>query len=189
VNRDTIVQALTLLGRKVARSGIEAQLSIFGGTVMMLAYNLREGTKDVDAIYYPREELQPLIAEVASDLRLDPNWLNDHVQQFTPNDGGRANIPFEALAGIAGIAVLRPTARKMLAMKARAARLPRPGHGGDLHDLAFLIRHCGIRSIEEIEKTFTEFYGESLDPKQTLVAERALEIAYAPNHPKTQEPR
>ncbi|MBM3854552.1 MAG: hypothetical protein FJ399_15615, partial [Verrucomicrobia bacterium] len=103
---------------------------------MMLAYSLREGTKDVDAIYQPRELLRPLLAEVASELNLDPDWLNDQVRQFAPNDGGKADIPFEGLKGIAGISVFRPTARKMLAMKARAARLPRPGHGGDLHDLA-----------------------------------------------------
>jgi hypothetical protein len=155
---------------------------------MMLAYNLREGTKDVDAVFQPREQLQPLIAEVAHELKLDPDWLNDHVGQFAPNDGGKANIPFERLAGIPGIAVFRPTAKKMLAMKARAARLPRPGYGGDLHDLAFLIRRCRLKSIEDIDQIFNRFYGDSLDSRQRLVAVRALELAYAPNQPKTEKP-
>ena len=67
--------------------------------------------------------------------------------------------------------------------RARAARLPRPGHGGDLHDLAFLIRHTGTKSIVQIDEIFAQFYGDSLDNRQRLVAERALEIAYEPRHP------
>lgn len=129
-----------------------------------------------------------MIYAVAEELGLAPDWLNDHVRQFAPNDGGAANIAFEAFKDIAGVVVSRPTARKMLAMKARAARLPRPGHGGDLHDLAFLIRHCDIRSIEVIDGIFTQFYGDSLDPKQRMVAERALELAYASSQPTTEKP-
>jgi hypothetical protein len=188
MNKDAIIQALTLLGQKAAARGIEARISIFGGTVMMLAYNLREGTKDVDAVFQPREQLQPLIAEVAQEMNLDPDWLNDHVGQFAPNDGGKANVPFERLTGIPGISIFRPTAKKMLAMKAKAARLPRPGHGGDLHDLAFLIRYCGLKSIEEVDQVFNKFYGDSLDSKQRLVADRALELSHASDQPKTEKP-
>ena len=71
---------------------------------------------------------------------------------------------------------------EMLAMKAHAARLPRPGHGGDLHDLAFLIRHTGTKSIAQIDEIFEHFYGDALDDRQRLVAERALEIAYESRH-------
>ncbi|MGH7957258.1 MAG: hypothetical protein ACREH8_09615 [Opitutaceae bacterium] len=149
----------------------------------MLAYNLREGTKDVDATFRPREELQPLIAEVAAELKLAPDWLNDQVGQFAPNAGPATNIAFAELAGVPGIRWVRPTARKLLAMKARAARLPRPGHGGDLHDRVFLIRHTDTKSIDQIDAIFAHFYGESLDARQRLVAERALEIAHEPRHP------
>jgi len=103
----------------------------------LLAYRLREGTQAVDAVFRPRENLQPLIVEVAAELNLAPDWLNDNVSQFAPNAGPATNIAFEELVGLPGLRVSRPSARKMLAMKARAARLPRPGHGGDLHDLAF----------------------------------------------------
>ena len=183
MNKETVIKALSLLGRKAEARGIKPEISIYGGTVMMLAYNLREGTKDVDATFRPREELQPLIVEVAAELNLASDWLNDNVGQFAPNAGPATNIVFGELADLPGIRFSRPTARKMLAMKARAARLPRPGHGGDLHDLAFLIRHTGTKTIAQIDEIFAHFYGDSLDARQRLVAERALEIAYEPRHP------
>ena len=52
-----------------------------------------------------------------------------------------------------------------------------------LKSLAFLIRHTGTKSIVQIDEIFTQFYGDSLDDRQRLVAERALEIAYEPRHP------
>jgi hypothetical protein len=183
MDKETVIKALALLGRKAEARGIAPEIAIYGGTVMMLAYRLREGTQDVDATFQPREELQPLIAEVAIELNLATDWLNDNVGQFASNAGPATNIVFGELADVAGLRVVRPTARKMLAMKARAARLPRPGHGGDLHDLAFLIRHTGTKSIVQIDEVFAQFYGDSLDERQRLVAERALEIAYEPRHP------
>jgi hypothetical protein len=183
MDKQTVINALALLGRKAEARGIAPEIAIYGGTVMMLAYRLREGTQDVDAVFRPRENLQPLIAEVAAELNLAPDRLNDNVSQFAPNAGPATNIAFEELVGLPGLRVSRPSARKMLAMKARAARLPRPGHGGDLHDLAFLIRHTGTKSIVQIDEIFAQFYGDSRDDRQRLVAERALEIAYEPRHP------
>jgi hypothetical protein len=46
-----------------------------------------------------------------------------------------------------------------------------------------LIRHTGTKSIVQIDEVFAQFYGDSLDERQRLVAERALEIAYEPRHP------
>lgn len=183
MDKATVIKALTLLGQKAEAAGLQPGIAIYGGTVMMLAYNLREGTTDVDATFQPREALQPLVVAVAVELDLAPDWLNDNVGQFAPNSGPATNITFDELAEVPGIRFSRPTARKMLAMKARAARLPRPGHGGDLHDLAFLLRHTGTKTIAQIDETFARFYGEPLDDRQRLVAERALEIAYEPRHP------
>lgn len=183
MDKKTVIKALTLLGLKAEAAGLEPEIAIYGGTVMMLAYNVREGTQDVDAIFRPREELQSLIAQVGTELNLSPDWLNDNVGQFAPNAGPSSNIVFAELADLPAIHFSRPTARKMLAMKARAARLPRPGHGGDLHDLAFLIKHTRTKSVAQVEAIFEQFYGEPLDDRQRLVAERAMEIAHESGHP------
>ena len=41
------------------------EISIYGGTAMMLAYDSRNATKDIDAIFHPVEEGQGLIDQVA----------------------------------------------------------------------------------------------------------------------------
>ena len=76
---------------------------------------------------WPGYAATPLIRldALAAELNLAPDWLNDNVSQFAPNAGPATNIAFEELVGLPGLRVSRPSARKMLAMKARAARLPR----------------------------------------------------------------
>lgn len=127
MDKQTVINALALLGRKAEARGIAPEIAIYGGTVMMLAYRLREGTQDVDAVFRPRENLQPLIVEVAAELNLAPDWLNDNVSQFAPNAGPATNIAFEELVGLPGLRVSRPSARNESPGGATAATRPRRG--------------------------------------------------------------
>ena len=70
LNRKTILAALEHLNQCCLENEIMLEISIYGGTAMMLAYDSRSATRDVDAIFYPVEEGQRLIAQVAKDLDL-----------------------------------------------------------------------------------------------------------------------
>ena len=51
LTRAQIVRALTRLGKLCAAAAIKAEVAIYAGTMMMIAYDCRTATKDVEAIF------------------------------------------------------------------------------------------------------------------------------------------
>lgn len=174
-------EALTRLAMLAREREIDLQLTIYGGTVMMLAYNARPATKDIDAIFRPRDEVEPLVKQVAQELELNDDWLNDDVKMWVGENETEALIPFEEVAGIAGIPAKRPSAKYLLAMKARAARLPLPGQRGDYEDLVFLLRHTQTRTMEEVDKLVERYFLQDCLPEdKRTVVEAVLKDAFPP---------
>jgi len=157
LKRAQIVRALTRLGDLCTAAKLKAELAIYRGTVMMLAYDCREATKDVDAIFRPVAALEPLIQRVAREQDLPEDWMNSEVRTFVaPKD---AQVDFAQLR-IAGLAITRPPAEYLLAMKCLAARLPTPRSRGDTADILFLIRELGIKSVAEVDRIVADYYGD-----------------------------
>jgi hypothetical protein len=180
LDKQTALAAIKRLGELAREKQIELTLTIYGGTVMMLAYDARPGTKDIDGIFRPREEIIPLIRQVAGELNLDRDWLNDDVKVWVGENEQGSLIPFKELSELApGIFVRRPSAKYMLALKARAARLPLPGQQGDYDDLVYLLRHTRTTTIEAIDELIEKhFLGDCLSERNRLVVEAALKDAF-----------
>lgn len=155
LSRAKVIRALTRLGELCAVSQSKVEIAIYGGAVMMLAYDCRAATKDVDAIFHPAAVVEPLVVQVAQEFQLPDDWLNSGVKAFIAKREER-----EAFAElqIPGLVITRPSAKYLLAMKCMAGRLPTPFRVGDLADLKFLLRKLGIGSIEEVDAIVTEFY-------------------------------
>ena len=79
LTRARIIEALNLLGERALQEQVVLELCIYGGSAMMLAYNARDATRDIDAIVRPSEPGQRLAKAVAEELGLDESWLNDKV--------------------------------------------------------------------------------------------------------------
>jgi hypothetical protein len=157
LTRAQIVRALTRLGELCTGAAIKAEIAIYGGTVMMIAYNCRQATKDVDAIFHPVGAMEPLIRQVAAELELPTDWMNSGVKTFV---GQReARVGFRQLQ-IPGLVITRPSPEYLLAMKCLAARLPTPFRGGDREDIVFLLRKLRLRSIAEVDAIIGEYYGD-----------------------------
>src|SRR5688572_17998258 len=77
-----ILAALTRLSELAASEGVRLEMSLYGGALMLLAYDARDVTKDVNAIVHPPEIARRLVARVAAERELQDEWLNDHVKQF-----------------------------------------------------------------------------------------------------------
>lgn len=120
LTRVQIEDALQRLGILALQHGESVELLAVGGAVMMLAYDARPATHDVDAIV-----LQPaltrlvreLAAQVARELDWPVDWLNDGAKGFMMgvSDGG-------VIYAAPGIVVRRPLPAQMLAMKLSAWR-------------------------------------------------------------------
>ena len=87
LSRETIRKALTLLSDELAKSGVLGELNVVGGTAMVLAFNARSSTKDVDAIFEPSSAVRAAAVAVAENLALPFDWLNDSAKGFMSPQG------------------------------------------------------------------------------------------------------
>lgn len=165
LDRDTIVGLLTELGAALDESGERADLFLVGGAAMALAYNTRRATRDLDAVFEPKQIVYAAAKRVAERHGLAEDWLNDAVKGFLPGDDPNATLLFEK----PGIAVRVASPRYLFAMKAVAARIER-----DADDLEQLYRLAGFASIEEALGCVEEFYPPHLLTPKTEFLVREL---------------
>jgi hypothetical protein len=155
ISRQTILEALAALNCKLDQEGVVGEICIFGGTAMVLAFNARLSTKDVDAIFKPPDIIRRLAAELAESMDLSANWLNDGVKGFV---SGAPEYTSDGLPQLSHLRVIRPTADYLLAMKCMAARAPAYDTQGDREDITFLIDRAGLKTAEEVLAIVERFY-------------------------------
>src|SRR6058998_833345 len=80
LTREVILSALSRLSDRLREMNVVGEINIVGGTAMMLAFQVRQTTKDVDAIFAPVDAVREAARFVAGDLDLPIDWLNDAVK-------------------------------------------------------------------------------------------------------------
>lgn len=66
---------------KKKSKGFEIEIILIGGASILLNYNFRDVTSDVDAIYLETAELKEAIKEVSEKYGLNFDWLNGDVKK------------------------------------------------------------------------------------------------------------
>jgi hypothetical protein len=118
--------------KKLLATHLEIILGLVGGAVMVVEYNARENTHDIDAIILApaqRWKVLELVRIIAKEYGWPEDWLNDNAEQFI--DELRSHSLFIAL----GIEVHVPAAAQMLALKLSAWRSE-----VDFNDVTFLLK-------------------------------------------------
>ena len=128
---------------------------------MVLAFQARQATKDVDAIFAPTGAVRQAARLVADQLDLPQDWLNDAAKGFASEKG-----TFEPLTGFTfeNLRIQTPTAEYLLAMKVMAARVAIGDVRGDKEDITFLARLLGLKGSEEAMDIVEKYY----DPARIL---------------------
>ncbi len=72
LDREGIEEAFRRLGDRLAKRGVVADIYVFGGAAMALAYDSRRATRDVDALFKPHGIVLEEARAVAAELGL-PN--------------------------------------------------------------------------------------------------------------------
>jgi hypothetical protein len=70
LDRAAIEEALRRLGERLARRGAVADVYVFGGAAMALAYDARRATRDIDAVFQPHGIVVAEARAVADELGL-----------------------------------------------------------------------------------------------------------------------
>ena len=141
LDRASIEDAFRRLGDKLARRGVVADLYVFGGAAMALAYDARRSTRDIDAVLKPHGVVLEEAQAVAAELGLPSWWLNEQASVYVA-PGGDAAAPrvFEN----AGLRVAAASPEHLLAMKVLAARRR------DTEDIEFLIKRLELADTHAV---------------------------------------
>src|SRR6185436_10072231 len=84
LSADDIRQAFDALADEFSRRDERAQIVIAGGAALVLLFDARQTTKDVDA-YFVRPDasiIRTAVAAVADHLNLPEDWLNDGAKAY-----------------------------------------------------------------------------------------------------------
>jgi hypothetical protein len=98
LDRAAIEEAFRRLGDRLARRGVVADLYVFGGAAMALAYDARRSTRDIDAVFKPHGLVLDEARAVADELGLPQWWLNEQASAYVA-PGGDSNLVLEDAFG------------------------------------------------------------------------------------------
>jgi len=165
LTREAILRALSSLSEELGRHGITGELCLFGGTVMVLAFNARLSTKDVDAIFQPTQSIRDIACRIGEEQGLPADWLNDGVKGYVSSrhETTPGNLP-----QFPHLRLTMPVPEYLLAMKCMAARLGgTTGEPSDLPDIVFLIRHLRLQSAPAVLDLVGQYYPANSIPVKT----------------------
>jgi len=157
LDREDILDGLRALIAELRASNQIAGIRIVGGAALALRYFDRGTTQDLDSLHIDPgsdAEVAAAATRVAQARGWDPGWLNFDVEKADALPTfGRRTVEWETIYDQDGIVIQLAAKEAMLAMKLRANR---PGR--DTNDIRQLLRLCEIRSVDEAEEMYEDFY-------------------------------
>ena len=152
LNREQILRALIRLAAVLESRGVQGELYLVGGAAIALAYDARRATRDVDAVFAPKQAVYEAAQVVAEELNLPENWLNDAVKLYLRGEDPEPLQPLD----LPGLRVLVASPRYLLALKLLASRRE------DEQDIRTLLNLLQIQSVDEALEVLYQSQGQSL---------------------------
>ena len=141
LNRDEIESAIAELADQLNARNVKAKIYLVGGAVMVLAFDARFTTGDLDGAIQPTDDVLAVAAEIGERRGLGADWLNNSASQFMP---AFKEPNWQPILKSGNVEIVAADERSMLAMKMRAGRGSR-----DRPDINFLVKRCGVTSVAE----------------------------------------
>jgi hypothetical protein len=166
-----VEQALEELGRRARAEGKIIEIAIYGGSALMLTFDWRVATRDVDAVFEAdKQTIRRLARDMAEDHGWDPEWLNDGVKGFlSASDAApEAKRLFRTYPSedAPGLRVMIASPAYLFAMKCRAMRLGGVAENADVEDIRSLAREIGVTNAQQALDLVSAFYpAQVLEPK------------------------
>ena len=118
LSKEDILTSLQKLGGLLKSQNMEGEILLTGGAAMCLVHSARDMTKDIDALYEPKELINQFVTQIAEDESLPADWLNDSVKGFVVE-----NAPAEDFMTFDGLKITVVSPEYLLAMKLMSSRI------------------------------------------------------------------
>jgi hypothetical protein len=164
-DRAVLLQAFQELGQRAFDEGKTIEIAIYGGSALMLTYDWRLATKDVDAVFEAdRQTVRRLAADIAEAHGWSSDWLNDGVKGFLSARDSEAKsllgtYPSDAAPGLR-VMVANPA--YLFAMKCRAMRIGGMEASADVDDIRQLAAELGVTTAQAALDLLARFYPAQL---------------------------
>ncbi len=167
LSREALLDAFGDLGRLAWEAGKTIEIAVYGGSALMLSYDWRLATRDVDGVFEAdRSTVRVLAAAIARERGWPEDWLNDGVKGFlSARDADEEVRLFYGefpSSDLPGLRVFVPRPEYLFAMKCRAMRLGGVGENGDVDDIRNLAREIGVTEAQEAVALVASFYPQAL---------------------------
>ena len=162
MDRQEIIAALTSLAAELDDRGIRGEMYVVGGAAIALAFDERRSTRDIDAVFEPKNVVYEAASVIADRLDLPVGWLNDAVKGFLEGEDPTA----AEVLDLPGLRVLAASPETLLALKVLAHRV-----GEDEDDVRLLASRLGLRSADQVLAVAERTYGDRLGPAARFFVE------------------
>lgn len=166
MDRIEIMAALTDLAAELQRRDVSADMYVVGGAAIALAFDERRSTRDIDAVFEPKNVVYEAAGVVAEQRGLPAGWLNDAVKGFLAGDDPAATPVLD----LPGLRCLAASPQTLLALKVLAHRV-----GEDEDDLRLLAGELGLERADQVLAVAEETFGDRLDPAARFFVEQVFD--------------
>ncbi len=171
LSRRQIEDAFKKLDDRLRRLEVVADVHVIGGAAMVLEFNARPATRDVDAIWHPHGAVHDAAVAVARETGLPDYWLNEQASSYIPRDPEWGTSP---VIDLPNLRVFTSAPTMALAMKARAAR------DADRGDIERLVDHLALETPAEVFAVVDRFFpGEPVGDRSRAVVADIFELRQA----------
>lgn len=171
-DRTTLEEAFERLGRKAIEAEKIVEISVYGGSALVLTTSYRISTQDVDAVFEKdRAFINRAAEQIATEFGWPTDWLNDGVKGFLSNRDADTDAktlfrtyPSEARSGLR-VFVASPA--YLFAMKCLAMRAGGIGQNEDVQDIKQLGDILGVSSAGDAFAIVSRYYPSGRLPPKT----------------------
>lgn len=158
-NLDDILKELGKEFRKLTKSKAKAELILIGGASILINYNFREMTIDIDAVINASSAMKDAINNVGDKFNLPHGWLNSDFMKTSSYSSKliEYSIYYRTFSNV--LTVRTVSAEYLIAMKLKSAR----EYKNDLSDIVGILNEHEENgspiSLQRVEDAVINLYG------------------------------
>lgn len=176
LDKDDMMKYFKQIDQALKEQNQHGEIIISGGASMCLVHEARQSTKDIDALYEPKNLINEISQQIADKNNLNSDWINDGVKGFLHPD-----MKSEVILKFDNLTVSSVSAEALLAMKLTALR----ARTQDLNDAKFLIKKLNITDENQLLKILEE---NTYKDKLTVITQyKALDVLNSVNEERKKE--